>query len=76
MCKDVHSGCALSQTQEVTTQERPGPKPTEAGRLGGSAGVGPGLPTKKFGSNKWCTICEALGGVGVDTHTEEWCFCN
>jgi hypothetical protein len=69
VCKDVHTGCALSRAPEPTVPLTPA---TTAPRL--PTGGAPGQLGRKPGRR--CEICDRLGGVGADTHTKEWCFCN
>lgn len=88
VCKDLHTGCALGHDSGQPAAAHPAANhnhghshqaappsnnaprtspPRAAGQLGGAGGArGP----------KHCTICAKLGGVGADTHNDEWCFCN
>ncbi len=70
VCKDVHTGCALgkppvappptSTIMQHTAPSKPGANPNPQSHK----------PACK------CEICDRLGGVGADTHTKEWCYCN
>ncbi len=70
VCKDVHTGCALKKPPAA-----PSPTPTIVQPTAPSKpGVTPNPPIHK--PARKCEIYDRLGGVGADTHTKEWCYCN